>query len=63
MAKGREPYQATRLESLIVTHIGGVCVLTNRDHEVVENTRSRVKINTKLTNLKKLTQIEGYSGE
>ena len=37
--------------------------LTNRDREVVENTQSRVKINTKLTNLKIKSRIEGYSGE
>ena len=44
-------------------NLHGILVLTNRDPEVVENTWSRVKINTKLPNLKKLTRIEGYSGE
>ena len=37
--------------------------LTNRDREVIENKRLRVKIKTKLTNLKKLTRNEGYRGE
>ena len=37
------------------------CV-TNQDHEVIENTWSRVKKITKLPNLKKFTRIEGYSG-
>ena len=30
-----------------------VGLLTNRDHEITENTQSRVKINTKLTNFRK----------
>ena len=47
----------TDLPSLLVG------LLTNQDREVGENTRSRVKINIKLTNLKKLTRIEGYCGE
>ena len=33
--------------------------MTERDHEVVENIRSRVKINSKLTSLIELIQIEG----
>ena len=37
--------------------------MINQDREVVENTWLRVKTITKLTNLKKLTRIEGYSGE
>ena len=37
--------------------------MTERDHEVVENTRSRVKINSKLTSLIELIQIEGYNGK
>ena len=37
--------------------------LTKRDHEVVENTRSCVKNKTKLTNLMKITRIEGYNGK
>ena len=35
----------------------------NQDREVIENTWSRVKINTKLTNFKIKSQIAGYSGE
>ena len=30
---------------------------------VVENTRSRVKIKSKLTNLMKISRIEGYNGK
>ena len=37
--------------------------VTERDHEVVENTRSQVKIKSKLTNLMKITRIEGYNGK
>ena len=37
--------------------------LTNQDHEVVENTRSRVKIKSKLTNFKINSRIEGYNGK
>ena len=37
--------------------------MTNRDHEVIENTRSRVKIKSKLTNFMKLIRIEGYNGK
>ena len=36
-------------------------VVTKRDREVVENTRSRVKIKFKLTNFMKLIRIEGYN--
>ena len=32
-----------------------------REHEVIENTRSCVKIKSKLTNFMKLIQIEGYN--
>ena len=38
-------------------------MLTKRDREVVENTRSRVKIKSKLTNFMKLIRIEGYNGK
>ena len=34
-----------------------------RDSEVIEITRSRVKIKSKLTNLMKITRIEGYKGK
>ena len=37
--------------------------VTNRDHEVVNFTRSRVKNNFKLTNLMKISRIEGYNGK
>ena len=37
--------------------------MTRRDGKVVEITRSRVKIKSKLTNLMKLIQIEGYNGK
>ena len=37
--------------------------LTERDREVVENTRSRVKTKSKLTNFIKLIRIEGYNGK
>ena len=38
-------------------------VETNRDHMVVENTRSRVKIISKLTNFKIQSRIEEYIGK
>ena len=41
----------------------GLWEVMKRDHEVVENTRSRVKIKFKLINLMKLIQIEGYNGK
>ena len=37
--------------------------VTNRDHIVVENTRSRVKIKSKLINFKNISRIEGYNGK
>ena len=37
--------------------------MTERDREVVEKTRSRVKIKSKLINLMKITRIEGYNGK
>ena len=37
--------------------------LMNQDREVVENTRSCVKIKSKLTNFMKLIRIEGYNGK
>ena len=37
--------------------------MTNQDRVVVENTRSRVKINSKLINLMKISRIEGYNGK
>ena len=38
-------------------------LLTKRDREVIENTWSRVKIKSKLTNFMKLIRIEGYNGK
>ena len=38
-------------------------LLMNRDRMVVENTRSRVKIISKLTNFKIKSQIDGYTGK
>ena len=37
--------------------------MTKRDREVVENTRSRVKIESKLNHLMKLIRIERYNGK
>ena len=37
--------------------------MTNRDREVIENTRSRVKVISKLTNFKIKSWIEGYIGK
>ena len=48
---------------LYIKRRGPLKTLTNQDREVVENTRSRVKINTKLTNFKIKSQIKGHSGE
>ena len=36
--------------------------MTNRDREVVNCTRSRVKKKSKLTNLMKISRIKGYNG-
>ena len=41
----------------------GLRGLTKRDREVVEITRSCVKIKSKLTNFMKLIRIEGYNGK
>ena len=48
-----------------VTYLEGVRgdILTGRDHEVVDFTRSRVKNNTELTNFGKLTRIELHNGK
>ena len=37
-------------------------LLTNQDQVVVENTRSRVKIKSNLTNFKNNSRIEGHNG-
>ena len=37
--------------------------MTNRDRVVIENTWSRVKIKSKLTNFKINSRIEGYNGK
>ena len=37
--------------------------MMERDHEVVNCTRSRVKTKSKLTNLMKISRIEGYNGK
>ena len=42
---------------------GGDAPLNNRDHIVIENTWSRVKIKSKLTHFKIKSQIEGYNGK
>ena len=39
------------------------CLVTNQDCEVLENTRSRAKIKSKLTNFKNNSWIEGYNGK
>ena len=39
------------------------CYLTKGDREVIENTRSRIKTKSKLTNFMKLIRIEGYNGK
>ena len=41
----------------------GIEVVTKRDREVINCTRSRVKNNSKLTNLMKISRIEGYNGK
>ena len=38
-------------------------MMTNQDREVIKNTRLRVKIKSKLTNLVKISRIEGYNGK
>ena len=38
-----------------------VVSLTKQDHEAIENTLSRVKIKSKLTNFMRLIRIEGYN--
>ena len=42
---------------------GTTRVMTRRDREVIDFTRSCVKNNSKLTNLMKMYQIEGYNGK
>ena len=37
--------------------------MTRRDRKVVDFTRYRIKNNSKLTNFKKFTRIEGYNGK
>ena len=37
--------------------------MTDRDREVINCTRSLVKIKSKLTNFMKISQIEGYNGK
>ena len=37
--------------------------MTRRNREVVDFTRSRVKNNSKLTNLMKISRIKGYNGK
>ena len=37
--------------------------LTNRDREVINFIQSRLKNNPKLTNLVKISRIEGYNGK
>ena len=43
--------------------LGRVITGTRRNREVVDFTRYRVKNNSKLTNFKKFTRIEGYNGK
>ena len=38
-------------------------LVTRRNREVIDFTRSRVKTKTKLTNLMKIIRIEGYNGK
>ena len=42
---------------------GGSRLLTNRDCEVINCTWSSVKNKSKLTNLMKISRIEGYNGK
>ena len=56
--------------SIVSTSIGKITpllehssILTRQDREVVNCTRSRVKNNSKLTNLMKISRIEGYNGK
>ena len=63
------PMQATRETKGVSPYIPVIsllillCDMTERDCEVIENTRSRVKIKSKLTNFMKLIRIEGYNGK
>ena len=56
-------WQLTRRSGLCVATWQPMCMLTNQDREVIENTRSRVKIISKLTNFKIKSQIEGCIGK
>ena len=40
-----------------------MCRVTKQDCKVIENTQSRVKTKSKLTNFMKLIRIEGYNGK
>ena len=44
-------------------HVAPTWCVMKRDREVVNCTRSRVKNNSKLTNLVKISRIEGYNGK
>ena len=49
---------------IIIIHLHDeFCVLTKRMCMVIEYTRCRVKIKSKLTNLKINSRIEGYNGK
>ena len=50
--------ELTSLSDVPLIHDGA---LTKRDQEIIENTKSHVKIKSKLTNLMKLIRIEGYN--
>ena len=41
----------------------GIEVVTKRDCEVIKYTRSRVKNYSKLTNLMKISRLDGYIGK
>ena len=50
------------INNYVITCIN-IMLLTRRDREVVDFTRSRVKNYSKLTNFRKFTRIEGYNGK
>ena len=56
-------FQNNSPSGILGTFGGLKCSLTDRDCEVVNCTLSHVKIKSKLTNLMKISRIEGYNSK
>ena len=60
-APHREKKRRREFSQALHGHLELWSFLTKQDHKVIENTRSRVKIKSKLTNFKSKSRIEGYN--